>query len=415
VKTLQTTPSPASPSHHDGTDTHLGERLLALDVVRGVAVLGILAANIIGMGQPMVAYGWPGGFLGPAGPYSDWLWGMQLVFVDGKFRGLFTLLFGAGMVLFLRSAENRGEDSWLLARRLAWLGLFGFLHWALLWRGDILLTYAVAGLVATPFLSRSARKQFALGLTAYLVGAAMLLAIVIALMGIDPASWRDVVAGETADGAREAAIMASADYGAWVQHSWAHVGDLPVNLLWALFETLPLLLIGMSLVGAGVFDGRADPRAQQRWGFVLWVTGTAATGAIAGWALRGGISYEDSLVVPSWSALPAIASSLGLMALLALWGRTATGWLSRKLADAGRCAFTNYIGTSALALAVFSGWGLDLFGKLGRLELYGVMLVFWLVMLAWPGWWLARYRHGPLEWLWRCLTHGRRLPLARSS
>ena len=102
---------------------------------------------------------------------------------------------------------------------------------------------------------------------------------------------------------------------------------------------------------------------------------------------------------------------LGLMALLASWGRVATGWLARRLGAAGRCAFTNYIGCSALALVVFSGWGLGLFGKLGRLELYGVMLAFWAIMLAWPVWWLARFRHGPLEWAWRCLTYGRWLPL----
>lgn len=413
MKTLQTAPSPASPSRHDGTDTRPHTRLIALDVVRGVAVLGILAANVIGMGQPMAAYGWPGGFLSDPGPLSDWLWGMQLVLVDGKFRGLFTLLFGAGMVLFLRGAERRGDGSSLLARRLAWLALFGLLHWALLWRGDILLTYAVAGLTALPFIAWPAHKQFALGLAGYIVGAAMLLAVVTMLTAIDLASWRDALTEDAADGAKEAAVMARGGYAAWVAHSLGHLEDIPASVLWALFETLPLLLIGMSLVGAGVFDGSADPRRQLRWGSALWVTGTLATLAIAGWALRGGISYQDSLVAPGWAALPAIASSLGLMALLALWGRTATGWLAGRLADAGRCAFTNYIGTSALALAVFSGWGLGQFGKLGRLELYGVMLVFWLIMLAWPDWWLTRFRHGPLEWAWRCLTYGRLLPLRR--
>jgi uncharacterized protein len=178
-----------------------------------------------------------------------------------------------------------------------------------------------------------------------------------------------------------------------------------------LFETLPLLLIGMSLVSAGVFDGRADPRRQRRWGVALWIAGTAATAAIAGSAMRGGIAYQEGLVDPAWTAFPALASSLGLMALLASWGRVATGWLARRLGAAGRCAFTNYIGCSALALVVFSGWGLGLFGKLGRLELYGVMLAFWAIMLAWPVWWLARFRHGPLEWAWRCLTYGRWLPL----
>lgn len=408
MKTSQTGLAPFPPGRHDA----IASRLASLDVVRGVAVLGILAANIVGMGQPMVAYGWPSGFLTEPGPLSDWLWGMQMAFVDGKFRGLFTLLFGAGMVLFQRRAEKREPGQGRLVRRLAWLALFGLAHWALLWRGDILLTYAVAGLAALPFLAWPAHKQFALGLAGYLVGAAMLLGVVAAMVAVDPAGWREVAAEDMIDGRLEGAVMASGDYGAWIAHSLgAHLEDLLAGVLWALFETLPLLLIGMSLVSAGVFDGRADPRRQRRWGLALWIAGTAATAAIAGSAVRGGIAYEEGLVAPAWTAFPALASSLGLMALLASWGRGATGWPAHRLGAAGRCAFTNYIGCSALALVVFSGWGLGLFGKLGRLELYGVMLAFWAIMLAWPVWWLARFRHGPLEWAWRCLTYGRWLPL----
>lgn len=141
-----------------------GERLASLDYVRGVAVLGIVIANILAMGQPMIAYGWPGGFIGGAGVISEWLWGAQLVLVDGKFRGLFTLLFGAGMVLFYRRAVAKVRGRGLLARRLAWLGLFGFLHWALLWRGDILMTYALAGFIALWFVDWDWHKQLVLGL-----------------------------------------------------------------------------------------------------------------------------------------------------------------------------------------------------------------------------------------------------------
>jgi len=101
------------------------------------------------------------------------------------------------------------------------------------------------------------------------------------------------------------------------------------------------------------------------------------------------------------------------VALLAHWGVASASMAASRLGEAGRCAFTNYIGTSALALVVFSGWGLGLFGQLGRLQLFGVVLVFWTVMLAWPPLWLARFRHGPLEWLWRCLTYGRMVPLRR--
>lgn len=388
-------------------------RLPALDVVRGIAVLGILAANIVGMGQPMSAYSWPGGFLADPGPGGDALWAAQLVFVDGKFRGLFTLLFGAGMVLFQRRALARGTGgTHLLVRRLAWLAAFGLAHWALLWRGDILLTYALAGMIVLPLLTWPAERQFAAGLAGYLVGTLMLATMVTMLTAVDPADVVSIAHDKQAQGMRDAAAMAGTSYLAWVSYTLAaHADDLAVGLLLALFETVPLLLIGMTLVPAGLFDGRVAPRRQLGWGAILWAGGTAATAAIAAMALPGGIDFAESMTVPAMAAFPALASSLGLMAMLALWGGRSRGPLARRLAAAGRCAFSNYIGTSALALAVFSGWGLGLFGELGRLELYGVMLVFWAFMLAWPPLWLAHFRHGPLEWAWRCLTYGCWVPL----
>ncbi len=403
------------------------DRIASLDFVRGIAVLGILTANILGLGQPLPSYGWPGGFLVPTGPLDDWLWGAQLVLVDGKFRGLFTLLFGAGLVLFARRAQARGAGGGLLARRLAWLGLFGFAHWALLWRGDILMSYALAGFAVLPFVGWDWTKQLTLGLIGYAVGALLMLSITLpmtsAAQGRFPSGSTMAAiqqgllegqAADIADGKVEAALIASGDHGAVVAHALdAHLSDLPFEMLFFLFETAPLMLIGMALLGAGLFDGRVDTRRQARVGWALWGLGTLAALPIAWRALKGGINYWDVMGAGGWLVLPQLFAALGLIALLSLWGQKARGWLALRFAAAGRCAFSNYLGTSALALAVFSGWGLGLFGKLGRLELYGVMLLFWIVMLAWPVWWLARYRFGPLEWLWRCLTYGRRFPLRR--
>jgi uncharacterized protein len=403
-------------------------RIAALDVVRGVAVLGILAANIVAFGQPMTAYTWPGGFLTAPGPGSDWLWGAQLVLVDGKFRGIFTLLFGAGMVLFYRRALERGGGKALLARRLAWLGLFGFLHWLLLWRGDILLSYAVAGLAVLHFVGWDWVRQLTLGLIGYAIGSiadfASSVPVAASAQGSFPAgsamaNVREALlaaqASDIADGKAEAALMASGDHGGLVRHTLAeHFAALPGDTIYALFEAAPLMLIGMALINMGIFEGTIDKFRQRLWGWALWLAGTLAAVPVAAWAIGRGITYWDSFAAfNGWLALPQLAAALGLALLLSLWGQHATGALARRLAEAGQCAFTNYIGTSALALAVFSGWGLGLFGQLGRLELYGVMLAFWAIMLAWPAWWLARFRHGPLEWLWRCLTYGERVPLRR--
>lgn len=394
-----------------------GARIAALDVVRGVAVLGILVANIVAFGQGMTAYAWPGGFLAPPGPFADWLWGAQLVLVDGKFRALFTLLFGAGMVLFFRRAQAKGAGHGLLARRLGWLGLFGFAHWALLWRGDILLSYAIGGLAVLAFVGWEWTRQLTLGLIGYTVGTIAVTAAAAAPMVVAAlprtaearAGLAQAKADEIADGKVEAALSMAGDYGGMIRHTLGeHLALLPGDTLPVLFETVPSMLIGMALLGAGVFEGDLAPRRQAAWGWTLWLLGMAATVPIAAWAMARGIGYWDSFAaIFGWAMAPNLLSALGLLLLLSLWARRAGGDFARLLAATGQCAFTNYIGTSALALAVFSGLGLGLFGKLGRLELYGVMALFWLVMLAWPAWWLARFRYGPLEWLWRCLTYWR--------
>lgn len=405
-----------------------GERLASLDFVRGVAVLGIIVANIVAMGQPMLAYGWPGGFISGPGPYSEWLWGAQLVLVDGKFRGLFTLLFGAGMVLFHRRAQAKGRGRGLLARRLAWLGLFGFLHWALLWRGDILMAYALAGALVLWFVDWEWHKQLVLGLIGYAVGAIMGLASSVSMAATAQGSFppgssmaaiqrglRETEAADIADARVDSALTIGGDYLGTVRHSLEHhLAEIPGTLGIGLFETAPLMLIGMALLGAGVFEQRPGRERQLRLGWLLWSAGTLLTLPLAWWTMARGITYWDSFAaLYGWLPLPQLLSALGLLLLLVHLGSERDSWLAARLKNAGRCAFTNYIGTSALALVVFSGWGFGLFGTLGRLELYAVVLGFWALMLAWPRWWLARFRYGPLEWLWRCLTYGRRFALRR--
>src|SRR5690606_37830304 len=127
---------PAAPQDRDallrsGTpDEPVGrdQRIVALDFIRGIAVLGILFPNIVAHGDAILSYFWPPNLPGGASEADKAFWLFQLVLIDGKFRGLFTLLFGAGMMLFMERAWARGATRWLQARRLAWLALFGLIH-----------------------------------------------------------------------------------------------------------------------------------------------------------------------------------------------------------------------------------------------------------------------------------------------
>ncbi len=403
-------------------------RLLGLDFTRGIAVLGILAANIVAFGQPMSAYMWPEAFLTAHGEASNWMWVVQFILIDGKMRGLFTLLFGAGLVLFMEKAWEKGQTRWLQARRLFFLLIFGMIHYYLIWHGDILILYAVVGFAAMACLRWKAKTQLIVGALGYVVGAIMFAVFMTFPYFVTETSFGDQgamleqraelekeVANQMADDAAEAAINIDGSYGDIVAHRFNEHGWLPfINILMFSFETFPLMLLGMGLFRIGIFSGGIDPGTQRRWGWISLIFGTALTIPVALWALESGITYWGSIAAfMGFSFLPRVFMVLGLAMLLALWGPKATGWLGQRFTAAGRMAFTNYLGTSVLMMLIFHPWAGGLWGELNRPQLYIVVLVAWAIMLLWSKPWLARFRFGPLEWLWRCLTYGKLFPLKR--
>lgn len=398
-----------------------GGRIASLDFIRGVAVLGILAANIVAMGQPFPAYMYPEAFTTGHSQAEDAMWVAQLVLIDGKMRGLFTILFGAGVYLFMERAWAKGATVWLQVKRLLWLGLFGLVHFFLIWRGDILFSYAVAGLLALVFLQFSARQQLTIGVLGYLVGgifyAISMVFMQVAADGPTPRQaemaavqqeLQSAAGADLADGKRETGIRQDGSYTQFVVHTVSAHGTDPLSSSWlVIFETLPLMLIGMALYRYGLFEGRLDRRRQRLWGWVGLLGGGLLTVWIGLSTLENGFTYYSTLsAFLGTSHLPRLFMTLGYVALLAAYAPRAGNWLGDRLSAAGRAAFTNYLGASIVMLMVFGNWGLDLFGMFGRSELYLVVLASWIAMLAWSKPWLERFRYGPLEWLWRCLTYG---------
>lgn len=423
-----------APAGQPASDTPLplpaagGSRIASLDFIRGFAVMGILAANIVAFGQPFIAYMWPDAFLTPHDATSDWMWAAQFVAVDGKMRGLFTLLFGAGMMLFLEKAWARGSGRKLQARRLLWLLMFGLIHFYLIWRGDILILYAIAGFAAMAFVKLSAKRQMLLGLLGYFGGSLLFAAFMIFPYMIAETDFGDAAAFaetrsemevatqlEIDDAATETAIVTDGSYGDYVAHNVTEHGADPLfNLLLFLFETLPLMLVGMALYNMGLFSGGMNRSKMQIWGWVGVIGGSLLTLPIALWALGEGLTYWSTLTAfLGVSQLPRLPVILGLAALLAVYAPYATGWLGQRVSAAGRMAFSNYLGTSIVMMLVFHGWAGGLYGALTRPELYLVVLGAWAVMLLWSKPWLDRFKYGPLEWIWRCLTYGKLFPLKR--
>lgn len=153
------------------------DRIQTLDFVRGIAVMGILVANIVAFGQPFSAYLYPAAWIGGSGDPDGWLWIAQFVLIDGKMRVLFTILFGAGMYLFMERAWARGQTRWLQAWRLLVLLAIGLIHFFFVWQGDILAFYGMCGLAVLPLIKLSVNRMLGVGVTAYFVGALLLAAV----------------------------------------------------------------------------------------------------------------------------------------------------------------------------------------------------------------------------------------------
>ncbi|MFN4134610.1 MAG: DUF418 domain-containing protein [Novosphingobium sp.] len=403
-------------------------RIDALDFLRGVAVLGILAINITGFWGPSLATfspAIPAPVSGTPDPVAQGWFGFAFVVFEGKMRALFSLLFGASMVLFSEAAARRGAHPALAqVRRLVWLALLGYLHFTLLWWGDILFAYALCGMAVLPLMRLAPVQLLGIALPFFLLaqGSAALLAV----PGIMAEQAVLAGRGASADVAEQAAMMAriaasvaqdiavlDAGFAEAARLKLAHSATQPFSTTLSTFaETAPLMLIGMALLRMAREAGLFGPRGIRP--LALAAAGAITLGAVPtviawrwldthGWPPRAMFAaIEHGMAVPH--LLMALGYAAGLAALYPLVRKTG---LARRLTAAGRCAFTNYIGTSALMLAIFAGWGLSLGPELPRAWLPAFVLLGWAAMLAWPRWWLARFGQGPLEALWRRLALSR--------
>ena len=402
------------------------ERIVSLDLIRGIAVLGILLANIVAFGQPDIAIFWPPGITG-GDTYSDGVvWLVQLVFVDGKLRGLFTVLFGASMLLFLDRFEERGDAAVLQLRRLLWLAVFGLLHFALFFEGDILFAYALAGFVVLFASGLEARALLALGIGGAVLGGAMrmsdfgtgaALEVDRRLASVSPDAvqvFADYWQGRLSRAEAQAEVWTGGSWLDVVQYRVVEDGQtLLAYFTFNFYETIPLMLVGMGLYRAGLFTRERGPTPLMRHLAVIGIAAAAFLHLSAGlWVMQRGFPvFSSQFVFLGLLQVTNVPMILGYIVLLCAFApRLAGGWLGRRLVAAGRTAFTNYVGTSVVMSIVFQGWALGLYGKLHRVELLAVVLAAWVVMLTWPTPWLRRYRQGPLEYLWRCLTYWRLFP-----
>jgi uncharacterized protein len=404
-------------------------RIAALDFVRGAALFGILLMNVTGFGLPH-AYSNPMNAGGAEGVnLLSWMI-IQIAF-EGTQRGLFSMLFGAGIILFTSRLEARGRKDVgdIYARRNLWLIVFGMVNgFILLWSGDILYFYGLTALVVFPFRKLGVRPLLIIGIAGMLASA-----LWNAKDTADLMRYHEAYEASQVDGAQlepqqkalakkwESALAeysptpgAQRDYveqrtqsyaAAFVQVAAETVHAESWYFYRWFFDIFSMMLIGMALFKAGVFTLERSTRfylALVVFGYGLGLTVNVLETRLIienGFSL---LAMSQSQITYDLGRLPTTAGHLGLLLLIARSGIFPV--FQHALASVGRMAFTNYL-THSLVCAIFFV-GLGYFGQLERHELYYLVFAIWVVQLVLSPVWLGTFKMGPLEWLWRGLTYG---------
>ena len=417
------------------------ERINSLDVLRGFALLGILPANVLVFGMHLAA-GYDPTVAGGATGLNLVSWALLLVLVDGKMRALFSMVFGASMILLTSRAEERSGAAAaadIYYRRTLWLLLIGVAHAFLLFWGDILYPYALCGLILFPFRKLPAKKLLVIG------------ALIIAFK----AGWYTVDAFRKVE-QRNLAAAADAAEKAGKQPTEEQAGAKkelearrklrkpsreeldkdakkwrgnPLEVIGARakvvefwhalplydpqnFDILSMMFIGMGLFKLGVFSAARSYRFYGWMAVFGYLTGIPANSYTAWLALKSNFDRVTFAVTYVGYDIERLLVALAHMAVLMMVCKAgALRWLTSRLAAIGQTALSNYVLQSVVCTFVFTGYGFGLYGRLERYQLYYVVAGSWVLSLVASPIWLRYYWFGPLEWCWRSLTYWKKQPM----
>ena len=437
------------PNNHNSSPNHQApapapvksiERIASVDVLRGFAVLGILVINIEFFALPSTMFFNPslaGGFEGL--DLLTWKFG-NLLFLQ-KMMAIFSMLFGAGMVLkFQRTETVGGKLGGVYYRRILWLLVIGMLHAYFVWYGDILVAYALVGLILFLFRRRSPKALIITGVCILLFGMAVQWGA-----GFGQAMLREQA--EIATRAQEAGQPLQ-PYQEDMLHSWKEMSSMfnptPEELahefeihrggfaevqaarvsetimmqtqgllMFVLWRAGGLMLLGMGLMKLGVFSGKRS----NRYYTIMVLVGYGLGLPIVWFGMEALIDHGFDIVYRfqignHFNYVGGVFVALGHVGVVMLTcKRTPFKGLTSRLAAVGRMALTNYLMQSIICTTIFYGYGLGLFGSMNRSALFGVVLVIWALQLACSPIWLKHFRFGPFEWVWRSLTYWRRQPM----
>ena len=404
------------------------QRIVAIDILRGFALLGILLMNMSSYAMPAMAY------FNPTVYGGDEIWNrlvfsMNHIFADQKMMALFSMLFGASVVLVTSNMEKKGKSSLrFYYSRNAWLLAFGLVHSILIWDGDVLVIYALCSFVLYWLRHVSPTWQLILGLCVFFIPSLFNVWVDSVLPYLQAADVQYLVAFWQPSAATISTEIALYQ-GGYIDQVIYRMGDGSTGIAYtdgqALAEAsllieffcraLGMMLIGMALYTWGILTGQRTASFYIKMAAVGFGIGLPiALIGLYQYTAHDWDAFYSLFVgrIPNHIATPFLAS--GYIALIMLWCHSDfLTSLRERLANVGRMALTNYIGQSLIATSLFYGFGLGLFGMVDRIQQMVIILFIWVIQIMFSSLWLRHFQYGPLEWLWRCLSHWRWQPLQR--
>ena len=411
----------------------MNERIESIDVLRGFALLGILIMNISSFAMPSMAYFSP--VVYDINPLNHIIYSITHIIADQKFMAIFSMLFGASTILFINSVKKRGKSPFLLFySRNFWLLILGWIHSSYLWYGDILFIYALCAFLLFFFKNITPKKQFILGCLIYLIPTFSNYATYEYVIDYLDQAEKDVIIkhwNPSNEVLQQELDAYRGPYKKQVQHRakmWSSNnenndssgdiggGILGLSILMDLFSrSFGMMLIGMACFSWGVFSNALTKSFYKK--LMIYGLGIGLPLSMIGLFFTYSFDWDWKYIQflgrsPNNIATPFIA--FGYVGIIMLWIRKGSFRnFQEKLRTIGKTALTAYLIQTVLATFIFYGIGLSLFGYVNRAYQLVIMFFIWFVLLKLCPMWVSKYHYGPVEWIWRMLTHMKLIPLSR--
>ena len=387
---------------------NLKNRIHSLDLIRGFAILGILIMNITSFSQISMAYMNPTIGAGLEG-YNQYFHGFNFIFADTRFMSIFSMLFGAGVILFTQRIEAKGKRvAALHYKRMFWLLFFGLIHAYFIWVGDILVAYAICGSLVFFFRKKSIRTLFIMAIILFLIP---IIFNFMTFYGM-PADELESTFAFFHPSTEEIASQTQAMRGSYLKQMPLRMEEAlglqtVVFMIEIFWRTSAMMLLGMILYRKGILSADKSTAYYKKMICVGFVPGLILSSIGLGqvYASEWSGAYVMNIGA-NYKFLSGLFMALGYIGLVIwIYKKGIFKKFQNRLQATGRMAFTNYIGMSVICTLIFNGHGLGLFGKLDRLQQFLIVIGVWVIMLIISPLVLKKYQFGPLESLWRKLTY----------